>query len=146
MSLPVLFQRATVVSGEDDPSPYVSDVLVIDGLIAKIGEALEVPSGARVIPADGHILCPGFIDMHAHSDLYLLTHPEHEAKISQGCTVRDPPVMLLISDGSRWARRYFLLPHTQSRAARSDKRADCRLERQPLGRRMPNQAFGSWDV
>jgi hypothetical protein len=26
--------------------------------------------------------------MHAHSDLYLLTNPDHEAKITQGCTVR----------------------------------------------------------
>ncbi len=25
--------------------------------------------------------------MHAHSDLYLLTNPSHEAKITQGCTV-----------------------------------------------------------
>lgn len=30
---------------------------------------------------------PGFIDMHAHSDLAVLSDPEHLGKLSQGCTV-----------------------------------------------------------
>lgn len=32
------------------------------------------------------MLAPGFIDMHAHSDLHLLTEPGHFPKISQGIT------------------------------------------------------------
>lgn len=91
---PILFRNATVISGEDSPTPYLSDVLVdvSSGLISSIAPYIPPPSQARVIDARGHILCPGFIDMHAHSDLYLLTHPEHYAKISQGCTVRPPSV------------------------------------------------------
>jgi N-acyl-D-aspartate/D-glutamate deacylase len=83
----VLFRNATVVTGEEGAEPFVADVLVADGVIAAVGEGLKGKEGATVVDATGHILCPGFIDMHAHSDLYLLTHPDHEAKITQGCTV-----------------------------------------------------------
>ena len=41
---------------------------------------------SRTIDASGYVVCPGFIDMHSHSDLRLLTDPAHEAKIRQGVT------------------------------------------------------------
>ncbi|KAG8407016.1 hypothetical protein J3458_020513 [Metarhizium acridum] len=83
----ILFSSPTVVTGEESATPFIADVLVSHGLIAQMGEpgSIDAPL-ARVIEAKGLVLSPGFIDMHAHSDLYLLTHPEHEAKISQGCT------------------------------------------------------------
>ena len=31
-------------------------------------------------------MCPGFIDMHSHSDMAILSNPRHEAKVSQGVT------------------------------------------------------------
>ncbi|GAB3249040.1 N-acyl-D-amino-acid deacylase family protein [Kineosporia babensis] len=43
-------------------------------------------AGARVLDAGGLVLAPGFIDMHAHSDLAVLTDPEHLAKTTQGVT------------------------------------------------------------
>lgn len=88
-----LFRAASVVSGEEDAVPYTADVLVTNGLIAKIspGGGISAPPGARVVDAAGYYLSPGFIDMHAHSDLYLLTHADHEAKITQGCTVSERP-------------------------------------------------------
>ncbi|MEK7814579.1 MAG: amidohydrolase family protein, partial [Chloroflexota bacterium] len=46
-------------------------------------ESLEA---ARVIDARDRVVCPGFIDMHSHSDLKLLTDPRHEAKVRQGVT------------------------------------------------------------
>lgn len=86
----ILFTSATVVAGNDTPA-FEADVLVADGFISKIAKpgslALIVDHDVRIIDAKGFWLTPGFIDMHAHSDLYLLTHPDHEAKISQGCTV-----------------------------------------------------------
>ncbi|MBF9067734.1 N-acyl-D-amino-acid deacylase family protein [Streptacidiphilus fuscans] len=45
------------------------------------------PGSGRVIDADGLVLAPGFVDMHAHSDLALLTDPGHEAKVAQGVTL-----------------------------------------------------------
>ena len=41
---------------------------------------------ARVIDAEDSVVCPGFIDMHSHSDLMLLSDPAHEAKLRQGVT------------------------------------------------------------
>jgi N-acyl-D-amino-acid deacylase len=43
-------------------------------------------SADRVIEAEGLVLAPGFIDMHAHSDLAVLTDRAHLAKLSQGVT------------------------------------------------------------
>lgn len=85
-----IFLSAAVIDGSEHAVPYIADVLVSNGEISKIGPPGTVKhDGARVIDATGYHLAPGFIDMHAHSDLYLLTHPTHEAKITQGCTVRE---------------------------------------------------------
>ena len=40
----------------------------------------------RVIDASGYVICPGFIDMHSHSDLKMLSEPRHEPKVRQGVT------------------------------------------------------------
>ncbi|MDX3069471.1 amidohydrolase family protein, partial [Streptomyces sp. ND04-05B] len=45
------------------------------------------PTARREIDAEGLVLSPGFIDMHAHSDLALLRDPEHTAKAAQGVTL-----------------------------------------------------------
>nr|WP_260611142.1 D-aminoacylase [Streptomyces sp. WAC04770] len=45
------------------------------------------PTAARTVDADGLALSPGFIDMHAHSDLALLRDPDHSAKAAQGVTL-----------------------------------------------------------
>jgi N-acyl-D-amino-acid deacylase len=49
------------------------------------GDAGSVEA-ARIIEARDRVVCPGFIDMHSHSDLKLLTDPRHEAKVRQGVT------------------------------------------------------------
>ncbi|THV32160.1 N-acyl-D-amino-acid deacylase family protein [Glycomyces paridis] len=61
-----------------------ADVGVRDGRIAAIGDRLD---GTRVIDAGGLVLAPGFIDMHAHSELALLADHDHLAKLGQGCTL-----------------------------------------------------------
>ena len=38
------------------------------------------------IDATGMIVCPGFIDIHSHSDVHLLANPMAESKIMQGVT------------------------------------------------------------
>lgn len=90
-----LIRGADVVDGTESPR-YRADVLLDGGRIAAIGD----PDGPadRVIDADGLVLAPGFIDMHAHSDLQILTAPEHLAKIGQGVTTE-----LLGQDGLSYA-------------------------------------------
>lgn len=43
----------------------VSDILISDGRIEKIGRDIKAP-GAQTIDASGKIVSPGFIDMHSH--------------------------------------------------------------------------------
>ncbi len=55
---------------------------MVDGRIAELGE-VGTTAGACVLDAGGLVLAPGFIDMHAHSDLAVLTDPAHLAKTTQ---------------------------------------------------------------
>ena len=65
---------------------YKADVGVQgDSLTILRGDTAGVEAG-RVIDAQGCAVCPGFIDMHSHSDLSMLTNPRHEAKVAQGVT------------------------------------------------------------
>ncbi|WP_131738908.1 N-acyl-D-amino-acid deacylase family protein [Actinomadura roseirufa] len=77
-----VIRGATVVDGTGAPG-RVADVTVDGGRITEIGPGL---TGTAVIDATGLVLAPGFIDMHAHSDLALLAAPDHLAKVSQGVT------------------------------------------------------------
>ncbi|WP_348789655.1 D-aminoacylase [Leifsonia sp. NPDC080035] len=61
------------------------DVLLADGRIAAAGGRIDA-GGRRILDADGLAIAPGFIDMHAHSDLAVLTDRAHQAKVAQGVT------------------------------------------------------------
>jgi N-acyl-D-amino-acid deacylase len=85
----LVFRDARVVDGTGGPS-YRADVGVSGGRVTEIrreGDHSHRLSGARVVDAAGLALSPGFIDMHAHSDLALLRDPEHTAKAAQGVTL-----------------------------------------------------------
>ncbi|NUK37197.1 D-aminoacylase [Streptomyces lunaelactis] len=86
----LVIRNARVIDGTGGPS-YRADVAIADGRVAEIrreGEGTGPrPTGTRTLDADGLALSPGFIDMHAHSDLPLLRDPAHEAKAAQGVTL-----------------------------------------------------------
>ncbi|MFC5146094.1 N-acyl-D-amino-acid deacylase family protein [Streptomyces aureoversilis] len=83
-----VFRNVRVIDGSGGPS-YRADVGLAGGRIAEIRRPGEGPrpSARRVVDATGLALSPGFIDMHAHSDLALLRDPAHEAKAAQGVTL-----------------------------------------------------------
>lgn len=62
-----------------------ADVGLKDGLIAGVGN-LAREAAAQVIPAEGRVVCPGFIDLHAHDDFNLPVNPLQAGKILQGVT------------------------------------------------------------
>jgi N-acyl-D-amino-acid deacylase len=49
------------------------------------GDASAIPAG-RTIDATGHVVCPGFVDVHSHGGMTLLREPHHLPKIRQGVT------------------------------------------------------------
>ncbi|GAA2931576.1 hypothetical protein GCM10010458_12970 [Microbacterium luteolum] len=87
-----IYRGATVVDGTGAPR-YAADVAVEGARIVAIVKSadassveFELPDGAVEVDASGLVLAPGFIDMHAHSDLAVLTGAAHQAKIRQGVT------------------------------------------------------------
>ncbi|MGW3302560.1 N-acyl-D-amino-acid deacylase family protein [Streptomyces rubiginosohelvolus] len=96
----LVLRDALVVDGTGEPS-YRADVALDGGRIAEIhteGSPGPRPTAARTVDADGLVLAPGFIDMHAHSDLALLRDPDHSAKAAQGVTLE-----VLGQDGMSYA-------------------------------------------
>ncbi|MCX5331679.1 amidohydrolase family protein [Streptomyces sp. NBC_00140] len=87
----LVIRDADVVDGSGAPS-YRADI-VIDGgrIVSIVKEAADAgcqrPTARRELDAEGLVLSPGFIDMHAHSDLALLRDPDHSAKAAQGVTL-----------------------------------------------------------
>ncbi|MFG3407288.1 amidohydrolase family protein [Streptomyces sp. NPDC048142] len=85
----LVLRDALVVDGTGEPS-YRADVALDGGRIAAIhpeGSPGPRPTATRTVDAGGLALAPGFIDMHAHSDLALLRDPDHSAKAAQGVTL-----------------------------------------------------------
>jgi N-acyl-D-amino-acid deacylase len=73
-----------VYPGEDPPQD--ADVGVASGHIAAIAPSLPREGSREVVAADGLMLCPGFIDLHAHSALEPFHNPRLDPKVAQGFT------------------------------------------------------------
>ena len=85
-------EKWTLVGGSvadgsgSEPTP--ADVVIEGGRIAEVsppGTASD--ADGEVLQIDGLVAAPGFIDMHAHSDLAVLADPAHNAKSLQGVTL-----------------------------------------------------------
>src|ERR671925_2308182 len=95
--LDLLIRDGLIIDGTGNPGFY--------GAVGVEGEQVRILRGdlsgvdaARVIDARGRIVCPGFIDMHAHSGLVMLAEPRHEPKVHQGVTTE-----LIGVDGNSYA-------------------------------------------
>jgi N-acyl-D-amino-acid deacylase len=84
MHADLVFRGAWVADG--DRPPRVADVAVTGGRIAAVAERLPLDSCGELVEAGGLLLCPGFIDMHAHSALQVFTDPLLTPKLAQGFT------------------------------------------------------------
>jgi N-acyl-D-aspartate/D-glutamate deacylase len=69
----LVIKDGMVIDGTRLPR-YKADIGVKDGKIAKIGR-LQSHQGTKTLDAEGHIVAPGFIDLHTHYDAQLFWDP-----------------------------------------------------------------------
>ena len=84
MTFDLIIRGGRVADGTGSPARG-ADVGIAGGRIAAIGD-LAAASAPREIDASGSVVAPGFIDVHAHSDAYLLIEPDAPSKLAQGVT------------------------------------------------------------
>lgn len=83
----IAINNGLVVDGEGSPA-YPGTVLVEGGRIAAVVGPDESVAADMVIDAEGHVVAPGFIDMHSHSDIALLVDPAAQSALRQGITTQ----------------------------------------------------------
>jgi N-acyl-D-amino-acid deacylase len=92
----IVVRGGEVIDGSGRPG-YRADVGVRGDRTTAIGD-LSAATSARSIDATGRVVAPGFIDVHTHSDGWLLRHRNFWPKTSQGFTTE-----LLMADGIAYA-------------------------------------------
>ena len=92
----IVIANGDVVDGQKT-ARYRADVGVQKGRITAMGDLREASCRQRV-DAGGRVVAPGFIDVHTHSDGWLLKTPCLLPKILQGYTTE-----LLMADGMSYA-------------------------------------------
>jgi len=91
----LLIRGGSVIDGTGAPR-RTADMLIDDDRVVDIGQ-LKV-ADATVVDATGLVVAPGFVDVHNHSDGWLLKTGQQAAKTTQGFTTE-----LLMSDGISYA-------------------------------------------
>ena len=92
----LLLRGGTVIDGTGTPR-YQADVAIRGDQIVAVG-ALAGATARQVIDVAGLVVAPGFIDVHNHSDGWLLKTPHFASKTLQGFTTE-----ILMSDGISYA-------------------------------------------
>jgi N-acyl-D-amino-acid deacylase len=80
----ILIQQGKIVTGAANPW-FRGDIGIKDGRIVKIG-CIKGESADQVIEARELVVCPGFIDVHSHSDFTISLLPSAESTLMQGVT------------------------------------------------------------
>lgn len=81
--LDLVIRDGTVLDGSGAPGRR-ADIGIRGGRVTSVGVVGE--RGATEIDAEGRIVTPGFIDIHAHDDFNLPLNPQAHGKVTQGVT------------------------------------------------------------
>ena len=80
----ILIKNGKIVDGTGTPWEK-GDIAISNGIIQEIGPSIKAAANLE-IDAEGKVVCPGFIDVHSHSDLSVLIDPQTDSKAKQGIT------------------------------------------------------------
>ena len=83
--LDLLIRGGRIVDGTGNPGFFGALGIQGDKVAVFRGDASNIEA-QRFLDATGKVVCPGFIDVHAHSGLVILNEPRHEPKVRQGVT------------------------------------------------------------
>lgn len=78
----LVIRGGTVVDGTGAPARR-ADVGISDGRITEVGDGVQ---GEQVLDADGHIVSPGFVDIHTHYDAQVFWDPALTPSCYHGVT------------------------------------------------------------
>jgi N-acyl-D-amino-acid deacylase len=76
--------KNSTLFGLENGGSAKTDLSIKDGMVVKVGESDD--EAAEIIDGDRLLTLPGFVDVHSHSDYYLLFDPQAQGKIMQGVT------------------------------------------------------------
>ena len=82
--LDLLIKNGLVIDGTGKPG-FTGDVAIQKNQIVEIGN-LAGAQAQRVVDATDKVVCPGFVDMHSHTDYTLPVCPTVDNLVSQGIT------------------------------------------------------------
>jgi N-acyl-D-amino-acid deacylase len=82
--LDLILKNGTVIDGTGR-TRFEADLGISKGKVVSIGN-LSQAKAKKIIDISNMVVCPGFIDMHSHSDLSILAHKKATGSISQGIT------------------------------------------------------------
>ncbi len=84
MSFDIVIKNGRIINGAGNPWFY-GEIGIKDGKIARIRPKIN-EDAKKVIDASGMIVCPGFIDIHSHTDYILPVSRSQESTLCQGVT------------------------------------------------------------
>jgi N-acyl-D-amino-acid deacylase len=83
MQYDLIIRNGTIIDGSGMPR-YRADLAVANGKIAAIGKIRD--QAREVIDAEGHVVAPGFIDVHTHMDAQVFWDPIGSCSCWHGIT------------------------------------------------------------
>src|SRR5207245_6067360 len=123
MTWSLLIRNGSLIDGTGAPARR-ADVAVEGDRVVAVGSGLQ-SEARRVIDAGGHVVAPGFIDAHAHSDLFYFDCPAAESKLRQGCTTEGVGMCSFSPAPVNRARRDAVRTWADGIGARHESRWGC---------------------
>ncbi len=78
--LDLIINNGLVVDGSGSPGFFAVVLVENERVTIHRGDVSHLEA-ARVIDASGHVVCPGFVDLHSHTGLTILGAPHHDPKV-----------------------------------------------------------------